>query len=150
MSGVKCQPNRGMVPFSQSLSRVFDEFWPGFTREFQSPVFNIRPSVDIIEEQDKVVLKADMPGLEKNDVRVVVHDGLLTIEGKRQEQNEENDSKRGFARVERFMGTFSRSFNLPAWADGSQVQADYKNGVLTVTIPKTEKARPKEIEIKID
>ena len=149
MSGTKCQPNRGMVPFSQSLSRVFDEFWPGFTREFQAPVFNIRPSVDIIEEEGKVVLKADMPGLEKNDVRVVVHDGLLTIEGKRQEQAEENDTKRGFTRVERFMGTFSRSFNLPAWADGSQVQADYKNGVLTVTIPKTEKARPKEIEIKV-
>lgn len=147
MSLVKYQPNRNVVPFSNGLGRVFDEFFPGFFRDVDLPVMNISPSVDVIEEEDRVVLKADMPGMEKDNVRVVVHDGLLSIEGKREEKHEEKH--RGYQRSERFMGSFQRSFNLPVWADGSRVSADYKNGVLTVTIPKTEQARPKEIEINV-
>jgi len=100
-----------------------------------------------VEQDDAVVLHADMPGMERSDIKVVVHDGLLTITG---ERNEAHDEKRkGFARSERFMGKFTRSFNLPAWADGGKVAADYKNGVLTVTIPKSDAARPKEIEIAV-
>lgn len=149
MTLVKIQPNRNAIPFSRAISSMFDDF---FTHSplanLDLPVLNIRPSVDIIEEEDKVTLKADMPGLEKNDIKVVVNEGLLTIEGSRNETREEKG--KGFTRTERFMGTFSRSFNLPPWADGSKVLADYKNGVLTVTIPKTEQSRPKEIEVKVE
>jgi HSP20 family protein len=148
MTLVKFQPNRNVVPFSRAISSMFDDFFTNSPlANLDLPVVNIRPSVDIIEEEDKVTLKADMPGLEKNDIKVVVNDGLLTIEGSRNETREEKG--KGFTRTERFMGTFSRSFNLPVWADGSKVLADYKNGVLTVTIPKTEQARPKEIEVKV-
>lgn len=148
MTLVKYEPNRNVVPFSKAISSIFDEFFSNSPLgNFDLPIVNIRPSVDIMEEDDKVTLKADMPGLDKNDIKVVVSDGLLTIEGNRNESREEKG--RGFARTERFMGTFSRSFNLPAWADGSKVSADYKNGVLTVTIPKTEQARPKQIEVKV-
>ncbi len=148
MTLVKYQPNRNVVPFSRAISSIFDEFFSNSPLgNLELPVVNIRPSVDIIEEDEKVTLKADMPGLDKSDIRVVVSDGLLTIEGNRNESREEKG--KGFTRTERFMGTFSRSFNLPAWADGSKVAADYKNGVLTVTIPKTEQARPKEIEVKV-
>jgi len=107
----------------------------------------IRPAVDVVEEQNRVVLKADMPGLEKGDVKVVVHDGLLSIEGSRKETHHEKGQ--GFTRSERFTGTFSRTFNLPSWADAARISANYNNGVLEVVIPKTENARPKEIEIKI-
>lgn len=148
MSLVKYQPNRNVVPFSAAISKVFDEFFPGFAGgSGEVPTVTFRPSVDIVEHEDSVMIKADMPGLEKSDIKVVVNDGLLTIEGSRKEEH--NETSKGFMRSERFVGNFARSFNLPAWADASKIDANYKNGVLEVTIPKTEKARPKEIDIKI-
>lgn len=148
MAMVKYEPNRNIVPFSSAMSKVFDEFFPGFFgNEGNVPTVTWRPSVDIIEHEDKVLIRADMPGLEKSDIKVVVNDGLLTIEGARREERDEKS--KGFVRSERFVGNFARSFNLPAWADASKIDANYKNGVLEVTVPKTEKARPKEIDIKI-
>lgn len=145
---VRCTPSGRMIPLTRTVSNIFDEFLgQSPLAGGDLPVINIRPSVDIIEDEEKVLLKADMPGLEKNDIKVVVNDGQLTITGHRNEFREDNKS--GYTRTERFMGTFSRSFSLPKWADGSKVQADYKNGVLTLTIPKTEEVRPKEIEVKI-
>ena len=135
------------MPLGGSLNRVFDDFFPGFFMRDDAPVADFRPSVDIVEREDKIVLKADMPGLEKGDIKVVVDDGLLTIEGKREEARKEDD--KGFVRNERFVGTFSRSFNLPKWADASKIAANYKNGVLEVSIPKAEEARPRKIEIKV-
>lgn len=147
MSLARCQPNRNVVPFSMAMNRVFDEFFPGFYTHLDSRAAVARPSVDVVEEEDRMVLKADLPGMEKKDIKVIVHDGLLSIEGSRNDVHEENG--RGFTRSERTMGTFTRSFNLPGWADGSKLTADYKNGVLTVTIPKSENARPKEVEIQV-
>lgn len=148
MSLVKYEPTRNAVPLSRAISSIFDEFFNNSPlANLDLPVLNIRPSVDIVEEDDKVLLKADMPGMEKDNIKVVVQDGILTIEGERNESREEK--RKGYTRTERFMGTFSRSFNLPAWADESRVSADYTNGVLTVTIPKTEKAMPKQIEVKV-
>lgn len=148
MSVVRYNTPSEVVPFSRAMSSIFDEFFnQSPLAAGDLPILNIRPSVDIIEEDDKIMLKADMPGLEKNDIKVVVNEGLLTITGSRNDTREEN--KKGYRRTERFMGTFARSFNLPKWADGSRVEADYKNGVLTLTIPKTEASRPKEIEVKI-
>jgi HSP20 family protein len=148
MALVKCSPSRNIVPFSPAMSRVFDEFFPGFFNNPWNPeTVSIRPFVDVVEKENEIILKADMPGLEKKDIKVVVNEGLLTITGERSEEHEEKS--KGFTRAERFMGRFSRSFNLPVWADGSKVTADYKNGVLTVSIPKTEAARPKEIEITV-
>lgn len=147
MSVIKCEPNRSIVPFSTAMSSVFDEFLPGFMRHWDIPTVAVRPAVDVVEEEDRVIVRADMPGLEKGDVKVVVHDGMLSIEGSRKEERDEK--KQGFNRSERFIGTFSRSFNLPSWADSAKISANYKNGVLEVVIPKTETSRPKEIEIKI-
>jgi len=148
MTIVKCSPSRNIVPFSSSINRVFDEFFPGFFgNRWDAEAVSVRPFVDVVEKENEVVLRADMPGMDKKDIKVVVNDGLLTITGERNEEHEEKE--KGFTRAERFMGRFSRSFNLPAWADGSKVAADYKNGVLTVTIPKSEAARPKEIEVKV-
>ena len=149
MSLVKYEPNRNVVPFSAASSKVFDEFFPGAfgMNTGELPTVTWRPSVDIVEHDDNVLIRADMPGLEKSNIKVVVNDGLLTIEGTRSEQR--NEKSKGFVRSERFVGNFARSFNLPAWADASRIDANYKNGVLEVTVPKTEKARPKEIDITI-
>jgi HSP20 family protein len=148
MTIVKCTPNRSVIPFASAINQVFDDFLPGFFgRSESTPTVNFRPSVDIVEQEDKILLRADMPGLDKGNIKVTVDDGLLTIEGTRNETRKETD--KGYVRNERFVGTFSRSFNLPAWADAAKIGADYKNGVLEVTIPKTEAAKPKEIDIKV-
>ena len=147
MTLVKCTPNRSVVPFESAINQVFDDFLPGFFARVNTPAVNFRPSVDIVEQENQILVKADMPGLDKGNIKVTVDDGLLTIEGTRNETRKESD--KGYVRSERFIGTFSRSFNLPVWADAAKIAADYKNGVLNVTIPKTEAAKPKEIDIKI-
>jgi len=147
MSHFNCTPNRSVIPFASALNHVFDDFIPGFFGRTELPTVSFRPSVDIVEQENHILVKADMPGLEKGNIKVTVDDGLLTIEGTRNETRKETD--KGYVRSERFVGTFSRSFSLPAWADASKIAADYKNGVLEVTIPKTEAAKPKEIDIKI-
>lgn len=147
MTLVKFTPNRSVIPFASAINQVFDDFIPGFFGRTDTPNVNFRPSVDIVEQENQIIVKADMPGLEKGNIKVTVDDGILSIEGTRNETRKETD--KGYVRNERFIGTFSRSFNLPAWADASKIAADYKNGVLEVTIPKTEAAQPKEIDIKI-
>jgi len=130
-----------------NLGKVFDELMPGIFTTTETPTCTVRPTVDIVEEEDKVLVKADMPGLEKDNIKVTVNDGVLSIEGSRTEQREEKD--KSWTRTERFMGSFARSFTLPTWADGSKIAADYTNGVLTVTIPKTEAAKPKQIDVSV-
>lgn len=148
MGTMNCGTGRSLMPFPGAVAKMFGDFFPA--TEFASmamPTVSIRPTVDILEEDDRILLKADMPGLEKGDIKVTVEDGTLTISGSRTEEC--GEKKEIYTRSERFMGTFRRAFTLPAWADGSAVKADYKNGVLTVVIPKTEAAKPREIEIKV-
>ena len=147
MSLIRFEPNCGAVPYPAALSKVFSDFFPGFLSHGDAPSLAFRPAVDVLEEDDHVVVKADMPGMEKGDVKVVVRDGRLSIEGSRKESHDEK--RQGMTRSERFVGVFSRSFNLPSWVDAARITANYKNGVLEVVIPKTETARPKEIEIKV-
>ena len=142
-----CGTGRSLMPFPGVIGKGFGDFFPAEFTGMEMPTISIRPTVDIVEEDDRILLKADMPGLEKSDIKVTVEDGTLAIRGSRTEKREEK--KESYTRSERFMGTFSRSFTLPTWADGSAVKADYKNGVLTVVIPKTEAAKPREIEIKV-
>jgi HSP20 family protein len=147
MTHVRCTPNRAIIPFPSAVNQFCDDFLPGFFGRSDTPTVNFRPSVDIVEQENQILVKADMPGMEKGNIKLTVNDGLLTIEGTRNETRKETD--KGYVRNERVVGTFSRSFSLPAWADEANISADYKNGVLEVTIPKTEAAKPKEIDIKI-
>jgi len=106
------------------------------------------PSVDIEEEDDKYKIKADLPGVDKKDIDVKMENGMLSIRG---EKHTETESGKGSKRhrTERFHGSFARSFTLPDSVDADKVDAAYKNGVLTLVIPKAEQARPKSIDIKI-
>jgi HSP20 family protein len=145
----KCLINRNSAatPFPIAFSKVFDDFFPTVFGDTTRPIATARPSVDVIEQDDQILILADMPGMEKETVKVTVHNGNLAISGSR---NEEPEVKtQSFSRSERYAGSFSRSFTLPTWADGSKIAADYTNGVLTVTIPKTEEAKPKAIDVQI-
>lgn len=104
------------------------------------------PAIDISEDQQQITVKADLPGLKKEDIQVSLDHNILTIRGER--KSEEVKKEKNFHRVERSYGSFERSFNLGSTVDGSRVNAEYKDGVLEVTVPKTEAAKPKQIEVK--
>src|SRR5213592_4773895 len=105
------------------------------------------PEVDISQDDHEYLLKADLPEMKKDDVRVTVEDGILSVSGER--KSEKEDQKRKFHRIERSHGNFRRSFTLPEDADGSKVTADFRDGVLKVHLPTTAIARSKAIEVKV-
>lgn len=105
------------------------------------------PLVDIVEDEKEYLIKAELPEVKKEDVKVSVQDDVLTISGERKSEKEEKGKK--YHRLERAYGSFLRSFTLPEDADGAKVSAEFKDGVLKVHLPKSEKAKPKSIEVKV-
>lgn len=105
------------------------------------------PPVDVAEDDKEYVIKAELPEIRKEDVKVSIENGLLSISGERKFEKEEKNKK--YHRVERAYGYFSRSFSLPDAVDAEQVKADFKEGMLTIHVPKSESARPKQIEVKV-
>jgi HSP20 family protein len=103
--------------------------------------------VDISENDKEYFINVELPGVNKEDVRVTVENGLLTITGERKEEKEEKGKK--FHRVERMYGTFLRTFTLPDGAAGDKISAEFKDGILKVRLPKSEEAKPKSIEVKV-
>ncbi|WHZ14652.1 MAG: hypothetical protein OJF52_001491 [Nitrospira sp.] len=105
------------------------------------------PLVDIMEDEKEYLIKAELPEVKKEDVKLSVHDAVLTITGNRKYEKEENGKK--FHRIERAYGSFARNFMLPEDADESKVAADFKDGVLKVHVPKSQKAKLQSVEIKV-
>lgn len=128
----------GLRLFQDSLSRLFSE--PA-SRPWSPPV-------DIYETENELVLKADLPEIDPKNVGIQLENGTLTLKGER--KFEEQNNKRGFHRIERSYGSFVRAFSLPESVDSDKVKADYKNGVLTVTLPKKEVAKPKTINVEVN
>src|SRR5262249_11353356 len=104
------------------------------------------PSVDIYETENELVLKADLPEVKADDIEVRVENQTLTLKGER--KFEKDDSVRGYHRIERNYGAFVRSFTVPATVDPEKVKAEFKNGVLSVTLPKKEAAKPRQVKIE--
>jgi len=138
-----------------ALTPGFDDFPTGL-RLFHDSVSRLlsepaarpwSPAVDIYETDHELVLKADVPEIDPKDVGIQLENGTLTLKGERKFENEK--SGKGFHRVERSYGTFVRAFSLPETVDPEQVKAEYKNGVLTVTLPKKEIAKPRTINVEI-
>ena len=105
------------------------------------------PLVDIVEDKQEYLIKAELPEVKKDDIHVTVENGVLTIKGERKFEKEVKDQR--YHRVERAYGTFVRTFSLPDDADGAKVRADFKDGLLTVHLSKSETAKPKQIEVKV-
>jgi len=105
------------------------------------------PAVDITEDDKEYLVKAELPDLKKEEVKVTVEDGELTISGERKFEKEEKNKK--YHRIERAYGSFVRSFTLPETVNGDKVNAEFKDGLLTVHLPKDQKAKPKSIEVKL-
>jgi len=128
-------------PFSREVDRLFDAFFGQGDRETRRWV----PPVDLVEAEDHFVLKADLPGLSQDDVSIEVQDGTLTISGERKAEHEQRE--RGWYRIERSFGSFSRSLTLPEGVDPEGIKAEFKDGVLEVHIPKPEERKPRRIQI---
>jgi HSP20 family protein len=126
--------------------RLFED---AFTRVLAEPQANRpwSPSVDIYETENELVLKADLPDVDLKDIDVRVENQTLTIAGER--KFEQQESGKGFHRIERNYGRFVRSFAVPNSFDVNNIGADYKNGVLSVTLPKTEAAKPRQIKVAV-
>jgi HSP20 family protein len=128
----------GAFGLSDELDRVFGALWSGFGL----PVSRVRapnvvaPRVDFSETEDEIRIAAELPGLDEKDIEVTIDDGVLTIQGERRDELEEQDDEKGYQRLETFRGRFHRAIGLHAEVDESAVKAVYKAGVLTVTLPK--------------
>ena len=123
-------------------------FEDAFTRMLSEPRISRpwSPAVDIFETEDELVLKADVPEVELKDIDVRVENQTLTLSGERKFEREE--TKKGYHRIERGYGQFTRSFSVPPTVDTENVQASYQNGVLTVTLPKKAAAKPRQVKIE--
>jgi HSP20 family protein len=104
------------------------------------------PALDLYQNNDNVVAVVELPGMRKEDIDISLHDGMLTIAGERQSSSSNGDKAE---RTERFSGKFRRSITLPTPVDANKVNASYKDGILTVTLPKAEEAKPKKVEVTI-
>jgi HSP20 family protein len=105
------------------------------------------PALDVYEEKDSFVVRAELPGMKKEEIEVSFHDGSLSLSGERKSETKHEDAE--VYRAERFFGRFQRTISLPATVAADKIKAAYKDGVLTVTLPKTEEAKPKQIDVSI-
>lgn len=145
---VKYNRNRNnALNYHPSFDRFFSDFfnaaeWPHNLEE-DSTVW--APRVDVEENENEFQVYADVPGLDKKDVSITLEDGVLTIKGERKREEKKEDENRSY--MERYYGNFSRSLTLPSKVDEKKIAANLKNGVLSISLPKAEETKPKEIAI---
>ncbi|MGZ5023328.1 MAG: Hsp20/alpha crystallin family protein [Chthoniobacterales bacterium] len=120
---------------------------PGWSMTPQAQLFNgWTPALDLYQTNDDIVAVVELPGMRKEEIEISLHDGTLTIAGERKEEGAQDDKT---ARTERILGKFRRSISLPTRVDANKVSATYKDGILTVTLPKAEEVKPKQIQVNV-
>ena len=140
-------PWTGMDVFKREMDRLFDRFFEPRWPELEA-VGEWAPKVDVTETKDTIVVKAELPGMEQKDIGVALEGELLTIKGEKEHEKEEKGEK--FHRMERSWGAFSRTFRLPTPVESGKVDATFKNGLLTVTLPKAPGAKGATIPVKAE
>jgi HSP20 family protein len=138
-------PFGSLASFQEQMNRLFDDTLR--TRDAGSALTTWAPPVDIYETENELVLKVDLPELNEKDLDVRVENNMLTIQGER--KFEEKTSRDNYLRIERAYGSFTRSFSLPNTVNTDAIHAEYKNGVLTVQMPKRAEAKPKQVQVKV-
>lgn len=131
---------------NQLFRSTFPSFWSGFGDE-SVMTGAWAPAVDIFESPETIELTFEIPGVNKNDVRVNIENHQLTVSGERRLQHE--DKREGYHRIERSYGSFMRSFTIPNTVDTNKINAEYENGVLRLTLPKRPESQPRAIEVKV-
>ena len=140
-------PLTRLSALNDEMDRLFQTPFFGNGREANDTFAGWTPAVDLYQDKDNVVLRAELPGMRREDIQVSLHEDVLTLSGERRE--EKSADQRGNLRTERFFGRFERRFTLPVRVDASRVAAAYEDGILSVTLPKAEEAKPRQIEINV-
>jgi|UniRef100_A0A7V6A2V9 HSP20 family protein len=146
MDLVQWKPFREVTRLRNEMDRLWDEYFGPGRRALKPLEEAWMPAVDVSETADKITVRAEIPGMEAKDIDISMVGDTLTIKGEKKVEREEKEEN--YHLVERSYGSFSRSIKLPAAADADKVDATYKNGVLTVVLPKKEEVKPRTIEIK--
>ncbi|MGA6828930.1 Hsp20/alpha crystallin family protein [Nitrospira sp. NS4] len=144
---MRWDPFRELEDVSDRLNRMFARPAVRTNGKETLTVADWVPTVDISETDGEYLIKAELPEVKKEDVKVTLEEGVLTIQGQRRQEKEEKTTK--YHRIERSYGTFLRSFSLPDQVNESGVKAEFKDGMLNLHIPKSEKAKPRAIEVKV-
>ncbi len=146
MQLVKFNPVRDMFSFRNRINHIFDDvFYPINRDEVEFSMGSWNPVVDVYDNDDNIVIKAELPGIDKEGIEIDVKDRVLTLKGERSSESEVKDDN--YYRRERSFGKFERAFTLPADVDPDKIKADYKDGVLKIDIPKPEEKKPRQITI---
>jgi len=143
----KWEPFREMRSLWDQVDRLFSDFFGRFPLERRVQEVGY-PSVDVEETKDNVIITAELPGMKKKEINITVGENALTISGEKKREKEEKG--RTFYRAERSYGKFERTIPLPCEVEPNKANARFENGVLTINLPKSEKAKPKEISVKIE
>jgi HSP20 family protein len=148
MSLIKWNPFNELEDISNRLNQIFGR--PAVSAAADQQMLKMAdwtPSVDISETDQAYLIKAEIPEVKREDVKVTIDDGMITIQGERKMEKEEKGKK--FHRIERSYGSFVRSFRLPDGVDESKAKAEFKDGMINVTLPKSEKAKSKAVEVAV-
>ena len=135
-----------LTGMQQEMNRLFDEFFGDRRSELAEGSW--MPAVDVSETESEIVVRAELPGMTQDDIELNLQENVLTLKGEKKQEHQEE--KENFHRVERNYGSFTRSFTLPCDANLDAVTATFKDGVLVITLPKSEVAKPKKIEISTE
>lgn len=142
------RPARGLFGLHAEMGRMFNDLFASPNEPTDETVNRWSPSVDIAETDSGFEVRAELPGVKQDDVNVSVRDNVLTLRGEKRQ--EETDEGKNYRRVERHYGSFQRAFTLPPNVNPEAITANYRDGVLTLTVPKVEEAQPKEIPIEVN
>lgn len=147
MELIRLNPMKGMLSLGHRMNHLFDEFYcPTHGNDSERSAWSRDPVVDIYDNDENIVIKAELPGIDKKDIVVDLKGGVLTLKGERSTANEINEKK--YYRRERTFGKFERAFTLPKDVDPEKIRADYTDGVLQIKIPKPEVKKPKKITVQ--
>ena len=149
MAIVRWEPFRDLLSLQERMNRQFDDSFRGARGSDEDWALggSWAPAVDIYEQDGNIVLKAELPGIDPKDVDVRVENNTLTLRGER--KHDQEVKRENYHRVERTYGAFTRSFTLPNVVDTNNIKAEYRDGVLRMTLPKREEAKPKQISISV-
>ncbi|MDI6765142.1 MAG: Hsp20/alpha crystallin family protein [Thermodesulfobacteriota bacterium] len=141
-------PLREFERMRRDMDRLWDSFFEERPRRKIEEVAEWLPSLDVSETKNDLVVKAELPGMDPKDIDISLNEGILTIKGERKQEKEEKEEN--YHLIERSYGSFTRSFRLPREVKSEKISASYKDGVLKVTLPKSEEAKKKEIKVKVE
>ena len=149
MSLIRWRPTRDLVGIRDEMNRLFDSFftgWPERRKDLLASEW--APSIDVAETDEEIVVTAELPGVKQDEVDITITDDVLTLKGEKKEEKEVKE--KNYHRVERSYGSFQRSISLPTGVKSDEAKASYKDGVLHITVPKAEEAKPKQIKIDVE